>query len=149
LSSSVFCLQTRAASNGNVCVPSASFTAFHSRDITPLKVQTKIKPKKSAVKRFKVTSNGKLLHSHSGKQHLAVKKSGELLGRQQHRPVIHFNHSSQSLHACRSSYRSSLTSSARQVTFISSCHSFVIFGIAHASHSDADATNIKRLLTLR
>jgi ribosomal protein L35 len=69
-------------------VPSASFTAFHSRDITPLKVQTKIKPKKSAVKRFKVTSNGKLLHSHSGKQHLAVKKSGELLGRQQHRPVI-------------------------------------------------------------
>jgi hypothetical protein len=40
------------------------------------KVQTKLKPKKSAVKRFKVTATGKLLRSHSGKQHLAVKKSG-------------------------------------------------------------------------
>jgi hypothetical protein len=44
--------------------------------LTPCQVQTKIKPKKSAVKRFKVTSTGKLLHARSGKQHLAVKKSG-------------------------------------------------------------------------
>jgi large subunit ribosomal protein L35 len=44
--------------------------------LTFCQVQTKIKPKKSAVKRFKVTSTGKLLHARSGKQHLAVKKSG-------------------------------------------------------------------------
>ena len=51
--------------------------------LTQAKVQTKIKPKKSAVKRFKVTSTGKLMHSRSGKQHLAVKKSGEPSGRWQ------------------------------------------------------------------
>jgi ribosomal protein L35 len=114
-------------------------------------VQTKIKPKKSAVKRFKVTSTGKLLHSHSGKQHLAVKKSGELRCRSLCVPSFQQLFPSNPITPARTHslsqgitsvpFRDKRSSGDQSVERVLDC--------AHAMNSDADATSIKRLLALR
>jgi len=37
----------------------------------------KIKTRKAAAKRFKVTKNGKVMHGHEGKRHILTKKSAK------------------------------------------------------------------------
>jgi ribosomal protein L35 len=144
-------------------------TLLFSTFLTPNKVQTKLKPKKSAVKRFKVTATGKLLHSRSGKQHLAVKKSGVFNGRLQRHCIclgllcffIFLHLQSFQLQATTSRLCLAKRSSGGHHNFFAPrCHrhllppppSFIFSWHSTGTHlacSDADATNIKRLLSLR
>ena len=145
-------------------------------------MQTKLKPKKSAVKRFKVTATGKLLRSHSGKQHLAVKKSGAcviashvsiMLLPPTNAPLTLLP-SSLSLvqattsHPCHVKRLSgddeddndadapcdcAASALAAPARCLRPCSPFASFAVRHQSThflaSDADSTNIKRLLALR
>ena len=42
-------------------------------------MKTKMKIKKSLLKRFKITKNGKVFRRHTGQDHLGSKKSGDRL----------------------------------------------------------------------
>ena len=74
---SCFSFQSAIASTASVGVVEASSQSCGdaSRQVTTCKGKYKLKTRKAAAKRFKVTGNGKVLRRKQGKQHLNTKKN--------------------------------------------------------------------------